>query len=68
MLPSDGIRHGVGGWVDHEWSWLKVAVKRRVHVYLGFTYIRFMPPDLKGRPIPLLMKTALTCCNSGYKY
>lgn len=34
----------------------------------GFHVHTFMPPDLKGRPIPLLMKTALTCCSSGYKY
>ena len=34
----------------------------------GFHVHTFMPPDLKGRTIPLLMKTALTCCSSGYKY
>ena len=40
-----------GGWVvDHEWSWLKVAVKRRVHVYLGFTYIRLCHQIWKVEP------------------
>ena len=36
--------------VDHEWSWLKVAVKRRVHVYLGFTYIRLCHQIWKVEP------------------